>query len=131
MNERSVNAWLLAMVMRYQPADFLRLSLQLVFGVFFVFFFENQLRNKLGCKWFLFCCHSLKMGLLILKIFLILFRLKWILFELIYGVVWTIFGFRVQEFGADLCYCLSIFCFCFKGSKFWRGPGLIFLGPNF
>ena len=30
------------------------------------FFFENQLRNKLGCKWFLFCCHSLKMGLLIL-----------------------------------------------------------------
>ena len=34
---------------------------------------------------------------------------KWILFELIYSVVWAIFGFRVQEFGADLCYCLSIF----------------------
>ena len=92
MNERSVNAWLLAMVMRHQPADSLRLSLQLVFGVFFVFFFfENQLRNKLGCKWFLFFYHSLKMGLLILLKFLILFRLKWILFELIYGVVWAIF----------------------------------------
>ena len=62
-------------------------------------------------KWFffLFCYHSLKMGLLILLKFLILFRLKWILFDLIYGVVWAIFGFRVQEFGADLCYCLSIF----------------------
>ena len=75
----------------------------------FFFFFENQLRNKLGCKWFLFCYQSLKMGLLILLKFLILFRLKWILFELIYGVVWTIFGFRVQESGVDLCYCLSIF----------------------
>ena len=75
----------------------------------FFFFFENQLRNKLGCKWFLFCYQSLKMGLFILLKFLILFRLKWILFELIYGVVWAIFGFRVQESGVDLCYCLSIF----------------------
>ena len=60
-------------------------------------------------NWFFFCYHSLKMGLLILLKFLILFRLKWILFDLIYGVVWAIFGFRVQEFGADLCCCLSIF----------------------
>ena len=50
------------------------------------------------------------MGLLIILLKnLILFSLKLILFELIYGVVWAIFGFRVQEFGADLCYCLSIF----------------------
>ena len=102
MNERSVNAWLLVMAMRHQPADSPQLSLQLVFGFFFFslpvnygisffFFFENQL--------------SLKMGLLIILLKnLILFSLKLILFELIYGVVWAIFGFRVQEFGADLCY---------------------------
>ena len=50
-----------------------------------------------------------KNGLIYFVKILILFRLKWILFELIYGVVWAIFGFRVQESGVDLCYCLSIF----------------------
>ena len=61
------------------------------------------------------------MGLLIILLKnLILFSLKLILFELIYGVVWTIFGFRVQEFGADLCYCLS-FIFGLKGQDFGRG----------
>ena len=44
VNERSVNAWLLAMVMRHQPADSLRLSLQLIFGVFFVFFLRINYR---------------------------------------------------------------------------------------
>ena len=61
------------------------------------------------------------MGLLIILLKnLILFSLKLILFELIYGVVWTIFGFRVQEFGAELCYCLSFF-FGLKGQDFGRG----------
>ena len=61
------------------------------------------------------------MGLLIILLKnLILFSLKLILFELIYGVVWAIFGFRVQEFGADLCFCSSFF-FGLKGQEFGRG----------